>query len=308
MNIKQEIVKHGGKLTRFFGKTGLKVRKYSPEILVVTGTVSVIAGVVLACKATLKAEEVLDKHQEEMDVVREATTRVTENGTQEYTDKDRKRDTAVVYAHTVGRFIKLYAPGAGFTLLGIGCYLGAYGILKKRNVALMAAYKALESAFADYRKRVIEDIGEEKDREYRYGVKPAELTDTISMDGSEKTEYTGYIFDDGRPASMYARLFSPKTSTQWNPSNSVNLMNLNLWQNWSNDLFTAKGWVDLNTVYEMLGFEPTKAGQIVGWVKNNPNGGDNYINFRIQQVYISEYGHIGYLIDPNVDGIILDLI
>lgn len=300
MNIKQTLVKHGGKVTRFFGRTGLKIRKYSPEILVVTGTVSVVTGLVLACKATLKAEEVLDKHEEEMEIIHSAVRNASDKA--EYSENDRRRDTVVVYAHTVGRYIKLYAPGVGFTLLGIGCYLSAYGILKRRNVALMAAYKALETAFADYRKRVIEDVGEEKDREYRYGVRAG----TIDCPGG--SEYAGYTLPDGREASMYSRLFTEKTSAQWCHSNSTNRMNLRLWQNWANDLLNARGHVFLNEVYQMLGFESTKAGQVVGWVKHNPNGGDNYIDFRLFEVCISEYGDVGIMIDPNVDGVILDLI
>lgn len=306
MNIKQTIVKHGGKVTRFFGRTGLKIRKYSPEILVVTGTVSVVTGLVLACKATLKAEEVLDKHEEEMEIIHAAVRNASDKA--EYSENDRRRDTVVVYAHTVGRYIKLYAPGVGFTLLGIGCYLSAYGILKRRNVALMAAYKALETAFADYRKRVIDDVGEEKDREYRYGVKTGTVSGVPSVDGSGGSEYNGYILPDGRKASMYARLFTEKTSTQWCHSNSTNHMNIRLWQNWANDLFNSRGHVVLNEVYQMLGFEPTKEGMIVGWVKNNPNGGDNYIDFRMFEVCINEYGDVGIMIDPNVDGVIWDLI
>lgn len=302
MNIKQTLIKHGGKVTRFFGKTGLKIRKHSPEILMVTGTVSVVTGVVLACKATLKAEEVLDQHNEEMELIRTATEKT------EYSENDKKHDTVVAYAHTVGRFTKLYAPGVGFTLLGIGCFLGAYGILKKRNVALMAAYKALETAFADYRKRVIDDLGEEKDLEYRYGAQAATLTEGPSKEFPGGSSYGGYVLPNGEVASMYARLFSEKESTQWCHSNSTNHMNLHLWQNWANDLLNARGYLFLNDVYQMLGFDPVKEGQVVGWVKNNPRGGDNYVDFRMFDVFISEHGDRGILIDPNVDGVIWDLI
>lgn len=311
MNVKQTLVKYGSKVTSVFGKAGLKVRKYSPEILVVTGTVSVVAGVVLACKATLKAEEVLDKHDEEMEMIKEAS-----NNEEEYSETDRKKDTVIVYAHTVGRFIKIYAPGAGFTLLGIGCFLSAYGILKKRNIALMAAYKTLETAFADYRKRVINDEGVEKDQYYMHGIERATLTET-NEDGSDGIACEGIVLPGGRTPSMYARFFD-ETSTQWTRSAETNKMNLHAWQNWANDLLNARGYVFLNEVYQMLGIGISKAGQAVGWVKNNPNGGDNYIDFGMFNVYINRSDepmrrfHNGYersiLLDFNVDGVIWDLI
>ena len=44
----------------------LKVSKHSPEILLVAGVVGGVCATVMACKATLRADEVLDKHTEEM--------------------------------------------------------------------------------------------------------------------------------------------------------------------------------------------------------------------------------------------------
>lgn len=311
MNVKEIAVKTGTKVTRALGKTGLRIRKHSPEILVVVGTASVVTGFVLGCKATLNAEEVLDKHTEEMDTVKAAI----ELNDPEYAENDQRRDKIVVYAHTIGRFAKLYAPGVGFTVLGIGCYLASYGVMKKRNVALMAAYKTLEAAFGDYRKRVIDELGEEKDQEFRYGVKAEELIDK-KEDGSEEV-LTGLVLPGGKTPSMYARFFD-ETSTQWTRSAETNRMNLHVWQNWANDLLTARGYLFLNEVYSMLGLDVCKEGQAVGWVKNNPRGGDNYVDFGMFNVYrgmsdepMRRFTN-GYeksiLLDFNVDGVIWDLI
>lgn len=49
------------KVSRNFNKFGLKVRKASPEILIVAGAVGVVASAVMACKATLKLDEVLEE-------------------------------------------------------------------------------------------------------------------------------------------------------------------------------------------------------------------------------------------------------
>lgn len=141
-------------------RTSLKLKKYSPEILVGAGVVSIVSGVVLCCRATLKASDVLDQHEEEMNTIEEAI----ETGSEDYTEQDIRHDKALVYIHTVGRFAKIYAPGVALTTLGIGCMLGSYGILKKRNIALMAAYDALQTTFSEYRDRVKKKLGEEEER------------------------------------------------------------------------------------------------------------------------------------------------
>lgn len=308
MKFNQILAKHGGKVTAAIGKAALRVRKYSPEILIVAGTTSVVAGVVLSCKATLKAEAILDEHAEKMEEIK----KVVEEHPDVYSENDKRTDTVVVYTHTVGKFIKLYAPGVGFTMLGIGCFLSAYGIMRKRNIALMAAYKALETAFSDYRKKVIEEFGEWKDQEYRYGAYRATLTEP----GSD-VAHEGVVLPDGRQPSMYARFFD-ECSSQWTRSPQTNRMNLHLWQNWANDLLNARGYLFLNEVYQMLGFEPVKEGQVVGWVKNNPHGGDNYVDFGMFNVYVGRPDEAqraftnGYeqsiLLDFNVDGVVWDLI
>lgn len=305
MNVKDIAVKTGTKLTNFAGRTGLKLKKYSPEILVVAGTASIIAGVVFSCKATIKAEEVLDKHNEELEAVKEAADTIP---LEEYSENDYRKDTVVVYAHTVGRFIKLYAPGVGFTILGIGCFLSSYGILKKRNVALMAAYKTLEAAFDDYRKRVKEELGDSMDKHFMYGTEKSQ--EVKNNDTEEKDELYAI---NGKVISPYARFFD-ETSTEWTRSNETNRMILTARQNWANDLLNSRGHVFLNEVYDMLGMKRSKAGSVVGWVKNNPNGGDNFIDFGIfnakcekSRDFVNGYEY-SILLDFNVDGVIWDLI
>lgn len=313
MNVKEIAVKTTTKLSNNLGRAGLKIKKYSPEILVVVGTTSVITGFVLGCKATLKAEEVLDKHEEEMDVVAEAREHADD-----YSETDYKKDILIVYTHTAGRFVKLYAPGVGFTILGIGCYLGSYGILKKRNVALMAAYKILETSFSDYRKRVVNELGAEKDLHFLHGATDAAQDSELAQKAAEKNEaLEGIVLPGGKTPSMYAKFFD-ETSTEWTRSAETNKMILNARQNWANDLLNSRGYLFLNEVYQMLGMEVTKAGQVVGWIKNNPNGGDNYVDFGMFNVYrgLSDEPmrkfHNGYeksiLLDFNVDGVIWDMI
>ena len=49
-------------LNRSFNRAGLKLKKYSPEILVAAGIVGTVAGAVMACKATTKVSEIVEKY------------------------------------------------------------------------------------------------------------------------------------------------------------------------------------------------------------------------------------------------------
>ena len=60
------------KVSGTFNKVGFQLKKHSPEILVVAGVVGTVASAVLACKATLKVDKVLDETKEKMDKVHES--------------------------------------------------------------------------------------------------------------------------------------------------------------------------------------------------------------------------------------------
>lgn len=284
--------------TRVISRTGLKLKKYSPEILMVAGTAAVIGGVVLACKATMKVDDVLEELDEDLGKIKKASELELDN----YTEDDVKRDKVVAYAHCVGGFAKHYAPAAGLILFGLGCYMGAYGIMRKRNLALMAAYDGLQKAFSDYRNRVKERLGEEEEKELYYG-----STDkTIGDDGVMRP-----VLPNGHCPSVYSRFFD-ETSTQWTRNAALNKMNLCNWQNWANDLLNAHGHLFLNEVYDMLGIARSREGAVVGWVKHGD--GDGYVDFGIYDFHKPERRDFvngeeySILLDFNVDGVIYDKI
>ena len=93
-----------------------------------------------------------------------------------------------------------------------------------------------------------------------------------------------------------------------------NLSFLRSQQQYANDLLQSNGYLFLNEVYEMLGFKPTKAGQVVGWVYNPKNPvGDNFVDFGMREVYrmnetsdFVEDWDRAVMLDFNVDGNIFD--
>lgn len=288
----------------------LVVKKYSPEILVTVGIVGVIASTVMACKATTKAHEVLDKAKEKKDAIDEAAA--FEN----YTENDRKKDLVLVYTQTGVDFAKLYGPSVILGTLSIGCILGAHHILRKRNLALVAAYAVLDDSFKKYRSRVVADAGEEKDLEYQYGVKE-EKVETVVVDEatgkSKKVKSTKKVVDPNG-VSLYARFFD-ELNQNWNPIPEYNMAFLKHQQNYFNDLLRIRGHVFLNEVYDELGIERSSAGAVVGWVlTKDSESSDNYIDFGLYDATrprVRDFVNCteaSILLDFNVDGTIYDKI
>jgi len=300
-------------LSKLTGRTGLVVQKNSPEILLVVGVVGTIASTVLACRATLKVESVLDAHKEKTDKINECWDKV-QNGeisTGEYSQNDHKKDLTIMYGKTSLEFIKLYGPAFTLGVASIACIIGAHGIMKTRNVALMAAYKAVEESFTAYRKRVIEEHGEDVDYMYKNGLRSEVVTETeVDADGkSHKVKKTNVVQDPGMP-SMYARFYD-ESCARWSPNAEYNLMFLRSQQNYHNEMLKVRGHVFLNEVYDALGIDRTKPGSVVGWVLGD---GDNYIDFGIfdgnrerARAFVNGQER-NILLDFNVDGVINDLI
>jgi hypothetical protein len=133
--------------------------------------------------------------------------------------------------------------------------------MRRRNVALVAAYQAIEKTFANYRERVVEEFGEEKDLEFRAGLR----TESIKEDG--KTVQVSTIDPDRiKDASPYGRWFDQVNSTEWNKLPEYNLMTLRAQQAYANQKLQVQGYLFLNDVYSGLGIEPSQAGQVVGYL------------------------------------------
>ncbi len=151
------------KVSGTFNKVGFQLKKHSPEILVVAGVVGTVASAVLACKATLKVDKVLGETKEKMDKVHESAEKGCTAMGEDYSPEDAKKDTVIVYTQTALKLAKLYAPAVAVGTLSITSILASNNILRKRNVALAAAYATIDKSFKDYRNRVVERFGKEID-------------------------------------------------------------------------------------------------------------------------------------------------
>lgn len=278
----------------------LVAQKNSPGVLFGAGVVGMVGSTVLACRATLKMDEVLEKAKVDLD-----TSRHLQHA--EYSERDRRKDISIIQARTGVKIVRLYAPAVIVGGVSIALLTRSHIVLTKRNTALTAAYAALDKGFGEYRARVIEKFGEDQDRDFRYGTRQAQIPDPKNPDKKKKVTRVGL-----QDPSIYARFFDDGSSS-WNKDPEYNLIFLKCQQNYFNDLLKARGHVFLNEVYKELGLPHSKAGSIVGWVYN-PNDGDrdNFINFGIFDAgaeVIRDFvnGHEGaILLDFNVDGVIYD--
>ena len=283
-------------------KTVMKLKKHSPEILVVAGIAGTVVSAVLACKATTKVAEILDETKGTLDTIHEGMETGAING-QEYTTEDGKKDTVVVYAQTGMKLAKLYAPAIILGTLSVTSILASNNILRKRNVALGAAYAAIDKSFKEYRGRVIERFGEQVDTELKYGIK-AKKFEEIEVDpetGKEKKVKKTVMVADPNLQSDYAVYFDSK-SRNYETNPDYNRMFLKAQQAFANDKLQTRGHLFLNEVLDDLDLPRTPAGQIVGWTKDGPDG---YVNFRIVEVEReTEDGRHepALLLDFNVEG------
>lgn len=307
---KLEIV---NKASRSFHKVGFTFKKHSPEILIAAGVVGVVSSAVMACKATTKLSGILEEQKEQKDQINDY---VKDHGyTEKYTEEDHKKDLAVVTVQSGLKVAKLYAPAVALGTLSLGAILTSNNILRKRNVALAAAYTAVDRSFKEYRGRVIERFGKELDRELRYNIKAKEVEEVVvNPDGTETIEKKVVeVADNPNEYSDYARFFDVGNDN-WTKDPEFNLMFLKRQQDYANDKLKEQGYLFLNDVYAMIGIPKTKAGQVVGWVYDEKNPiGDNYVDFGIYNLHRQANRDFvnGYertiLLDFNVDGDILDL-
>ena len=268
-------------MKKIINKVKFNVVKHSPEILMGLGIAGVITSTVLACRSTLKVQEILDYKEENMNNIKE----VLAEGREDYTEEDARKDKTIIMTTTAIRLMKLYVPSVIIGAGSIACLLESHNVMRNRNAGLAAALAATTESFKQYRERVTEKYGDEVDKEMRYGIKKEKK----EKDG-KKTKEEIVVGCDEKELSGYARYFN-ENNINWSDDPQFNLMFLRQNQNWANDKLISQGYLYLNDVYEALGFPKSKAGQVVGWVydPNNNEHGDNYVDFGIYDLNVKGY-------------------
>lgn len=299
---------------RFAGKAEFTIKKNSSEILLGAGIVGFVGTIVLACRATCRADEVLEFHRRKIKDINDAKdiADADPEGEMSYDVEIYRQDKAIRYLKTTGSLAKLYAPTIAVGTLSLACILTSRNIMQKRYLGVVAAYNGLSAAFEEYRKRVRDEYGEGLDKHFRYGTTYDELPvydengkKTKEKEQVEKTE-TGMVMqtDDS------CRFFD-SSNPNWDKNPTFSMMWLRGQQNILNDILHTRGHVFLNEVYDALGFPHTPQGAVLGWIDGE---GDDCIDFGLYDPnkesvrrFVNGVDNV-IMLEFNHDGVIWDKI
>lgn len=205
--------------------------KHSPEILTSLGIAGMITTTVLAVRATPKALKLREVAEEE-------------------------KGEELTPIETVKVAWKPYIPAVTTGAVSIACLVGANSVNARRNAALATAYKLSEAAYAEYRDKVVETVGEKKERTVREKVAneqikkhPVTQSEIVST-GKGKT----LCFD---PYS--GRYFTNDIETIRRAANNLNEQMLN----------SITGYMSLSDFYDEIGLAHTEISHDIGWNTSN---------------------------------------
>lgn len=217
------------------------LKKHSPEILTGIGVAGMIGTVIMAVRATPKAIILLDKKKEETQ-----------------TEK-------LTFTETVKTAGFCYIPTAITGVLSAACIIGASSINYKRNAALATVYALSETAFSEYKDKVVEIIGEKKEQTVRNEV----LKDKVNNNPVSKNEV---ILTEKGDTLCYeplsGRYFKSDIDKLRKSENELNKTMLN------------SDYITLNDFYNEIGLDNIGIGDELGWSISKTG----YINMRFSSM------------------------
>ena len=201
-------------------------KKHSPEILIGMGIAGAASSVIFAVKATPKAMFLLEEKRKEL-------------GVENLEAKEIIKTAAPVYIPTAVSFG-----------VSVACIVGASSVNARRNAALTAAYTLSESTLRTYRDKVLETVGEDKEREIRQKAAIEQQQSTPEPQTLVVSSAAGQLkcFD-----SLSGRYF---VSTKNEIDKAVNEFNRQL----RDDMR-----ISLNDWYDLIGLDTNKLGDMLGW-------------------------------------------
>lgn len=314
------------KASQMLSKTTFKLKKASPTIMIVGAAIGGVTAAVLACKATIKAQDILNEHNTAVKTIHTTKEQIEQGVIQldegeSYTEKDFKNDITTTYVQTGLKLAKVYAPAVTLGAVSLGCMFGSHHIMSKRNASLTAAYIALDKAFEEYKSRVSDRFGSRVQEELEHNIKAVELeSKSTNEQGVEETikEYKDIAMQHTSP---YTCIFDETVDT-WQPDNMMNRTYLFLMEQSANKRLRTQGHLFLNDVLASLGTHggvtlKTPEGQIVGWIydPNDPTrqshvdfGVTNYVEGDEALNSFINGGERSVMLRFNCDGPIIDKI
>lgn len=214
------------KLTNLFKSTRSFIGKHSPEILTGIGVTGMITSTVLAVKATPKALVLIE-------------------------DKKFELETGNLTAIEIVKAAwKPYIPAVALSIASATCIIGASAVNYKRNAALATAYAISEKTLIRYRDKVIDTLGEKKEKEIKEKVAQDTVNDNkVSNNQVIITSKGNTLCRD----SISGRYFKSDIDTIKKVINELNREML------------QQNYISLNDFYYAIGLDSIKNGSLLGW-------------------------------------------
>lgn len=314
------------KASQMLSKTTFKLKKASPTIMIVGAAIGGVTAAVLACKATIKAQDILNEHNTAVKTIHTTKEQIEQGVIQldegeSYTEKDFKNDITTTYVQTGLKLAKVYAPAVTLGAVSLGCMFGSHHIMSKRNASLTAAYIALDKAFEEYKSRVSDRFGSRVQEELEHNIKAVELESKSTNEQVVEETIKEYKDIAMQHTSPYTCIFDETVDT-WQPDNMMNRTYLFLMEQSANKRLRTQGHLFLNDVLASLGTHggvtlKTPEGQIVGWIydPNDPTrqshvdfGVTNYVEGDEALNSFINGGERSVMLRFNCDGPIIDKI
>ena len=265
-------------------RVGFKMSKHAPEILVVGGTVGLVAAGVLACKATLKADEVVKEAETARKIIDNKVGMTTHDG-EIYEEEDAKKDKIVLTTQTVLKVGRVYAVPLALGGLSVGSILYGHNMRNKRYLAAAAAWAASQADYKALLSRIKEEYGEDAERKLKYGLK--ETVEEFEEEDGEGNTTSGVreYYQATATPSLYCRIFD-EFNPNWSKSSIHNMMFLKNVQEEATRTLRSRGFITLNEVYAALGFDQNpEYGTEAGWILG---AGDDFVDFGLYDIDMTE--------------------
>lgn len=250
------------------------VKSRLPEILLGAGIVSGAAAIFLTAKESQKVPDILKEWDESKKTLWECS---------DISEDDRFKELRKVKIKIAGKMAKNFAPAAAASIISVGCNMGAFGLIKKENMQLIARNVAISEMYAAYRTRVANRIGEEQENDIFYGISrdTIEIGEETTKNGKiKKIKDEVKIFDD-IPRDRWDRFIddtNPYWGTLWKKDPLLNLAQITSIENEACDKLESRDILFLGEVLEKCGIDIKREDKDIwkwGWDETDlryPNG------------------------------------
>lgn len=218
------------KLTNLFKSTRHFIGKHSPEILTGIGVTGMVTSTVLAVKATPRALILIEEKKKELG----------------YSHSDEH----LTIIDTVKVAWKPYIPAIGICIASMSCIIGASAVNAKRNAALATAYAISERTLIKYRDKVIETIGDKKEKEIKEKIAQDEVDNDKPTNSQIIVTSKGNTLCKDAISGRYFRSDIDKLKKIVNELNKQMI---------------HQNYISLNEFYYEVGLDPVKNGSLLGW-------------------------------------------